>query len=141
MNISLFLPFPFIIRFVNEYRFSETTILRETYFSSFTLYQDLSLSGTKLFVQNRSFRCLCWYYRYPFQSGFDYFFRSYTEFSSSQIIQVSTIIFAKMLFFTLAGVIFFSEQFIKKRKNRLYQHIRSDCYIQPEPGFTCSTIR
>jgi uncharacterized membrane protein YhaH (DUF805 family) len=47
--------------------------------------------------------------------AFDYFFRSYTEFSPSQIINVSTIIFATMLFFTVAGVIYyFLSSFIKK---------------------------
>ncbi len=47
--------------------------------------------------------------------AYDYFFRSFTEFSPSQIINVSTIIFATMLFFTVAGVIYyFISSFMKK---------------------------
>lgn len=47
--------------------------------------------------------------------AYDYFFRRVTEFSPSQIINVSTIIFATMLFFTAAGVIYyFLSSFLKK---------------------------
>jgi len=47
--------------------------------------------------------------------GYDFFFRNITEFAPSQIINVATIIFATMLFFTLSGLLyFFISKFIKK---------------------------
>ncbi|MES2371163.1 MAG: hypothetical protein V4557_01200 [Bacteroidota bacterium] len=47
--------------------------------------------------------------------GFDLFFRKYTQFMPSQIINVATIIFATMLFFSVAGLLyFFASKFIKQ---------------------------
>jgi hypothetical protein len=47
--------------------------------------------------------------------AYDYFFRSISQFVPSQIINVATIIFATMLFFTVAGLVyFFASKFIKK---------------------------
>lgn len=46
--------------------------------------------------------------------AYDYFFRLSTEFSLSQIINVSSIIFSTMLFCTVAGVIYFFMSKMKK---------------------------
>ncbi len=46
---------------------------------------------------------------------YDLFFRSITQFVPSQIINVATIIFATMLFFIVAGVLYFlSSKFIRQ---------------------------
>lgn len=50
-----------------------------------------------------------------FNLGYDFTFRSFTRFAPAQIINVATIIFASMLFFTVAGLIyFFLSKFLKK---------------------------
>ena len=50
-----------------------------------------------------------------FNLGYDFMFRSFTHFAPAQIINVATIIFASMLFFTVAGLIyFFLSKFLKK---------------------------
>lgn len=46
---------------------------------------------------------------------YDFFFRTITQFVPSQIINVATIIFSTMLFFTVSGLMyFFSSKFLKK---------------------------
>ncbi len=46
---------------------------------------------------------------------YDFFFRKITEFEPSQLINVATIIFATMLFFTVAGFLYFiTSKFIRK---------------------------
>lgn len=47
--------------------------------------------------------------------GYDFAFRTLSRFAPSQIINVATIIFASMLFFTVAGLVyFFVSKFLKK---------------------------
>lgn len=47
--------------------------------------------------------------------AYDFFFRNITQFVPAQIINVSTIIFTTMLFFTVSGLVyFFASKFIKK---------------------------
>ncbi len=47
--------------------------------------------------------------------AYDYFFRTFSQFGLSQIINVSTIIFSTMLFFSVTGLAyFFASKFIKK---------------------------
>lgn len=46
--------------------------------------------------------------------GYDFVFRMRTEFPYSQIVNVSTIIFSTMLFFTVAGVLYFFLSRVKK---------------------------
>ncbi len=47
--------------------------------------------------------------------AYDYFFRNITWFAPSQIINVATIIFTTMLFFTVSGLLyFFASKFLKK---------------------------
>ncbi|MES2330386.1 MAG: hypothetical protein V4539_12335 [Bacteroidota bacterium] len=47
--------------------------------------------------------------------AYDFFFRTFSQFGLSQIINVSTIIFSTMLLFTVVGLAyFFSSKFLKK---------------------------
>jgi hypothetical protein len=46
--------------------------------------------------------------------GYDFIFRMRTEFPLSQVVNVSTIIFSTMLFFTVAGVVYFFLSRVKK---------------------------
>lgn len=66
--------------------------------------------------------------------GYDFFFRNITEFEPSQIINVSTIIFATMLFFTVAGLLyFFSSRFIRngeKLYTLLFSLLTIFCFIR-----------